>query len=192
MVKCPKCKSEHTARILYGMPTYEAFELAERGELILGGCEIWPGQPDYGCLDCKFQWSKGSLPVSAIKKMRFKVWENGPGFLEYMKTWVYEIYPEGKMIQYLYYGKNRKYSEREVKKATVQKVEELYKSIQEIVALDPMGIIECRVCDGCSYQLQVSYIDGRKEIIDGDVGSGTVDGMLMSFINKYWADFMEE
>ena len=38
MVRYLKCKSTHVSQILYGMLTYEAFEMAERGKLILGGC----------------------------------------------------------------------------------------------------------------------------------------------------------
>ena len=40
MVVCPKCRSDRTAPILYGYPSHEAFEAEERGELILGGCEM--------------------------------------------------------------------------------------------------------------------------------------------------------
>ena len=43
MVVCPKCRSGRTAPILYGYPSHEAFEAEERGELILGGCEMIDG-----------------------------------------------------------------------------------------------------------------------------------------------------
>ena len=45
MVVCPKCRSDRTAPILYGYPSHEAFEAEERGELILGGCEMIDGMP---------------------------------------------------------------------------------------------------------------------------------------------------
>jgi len=35
-------------RILYGYPTPEAMEAAKRGEIILGGCLVSPGQPQFG------------------------------------------------------------------------------------------------------------------------------------------------
>lgn len=63
--------------ILYGMPTGEAFELAEQGNVILGGCEIIMDdtpQADYGCLDCKYEWVPELLPASDISKIRFKFW----------------------------------------------------------------------------------------------------------------------
>ena len=54
MVICPKCRSDRTAPILYGYPSHEAFEAEERGELILGGCEMIDGMPheDYGQRNC--------------------------------------------------------------------------------------------------------------------------------------------
>jgi hypothetical protein len=36
--------------ILYGYPTPEAMEAAKRGEIILGGCFVSPGQPQFGLL----------------------------------------------------------------------------------------------------------------------------------------------
>ena len=82
-VICPKCKSEHTAPIMYGYPAPEAWEASERGEIILGGCMVFPHQEDYGCLDCNHRWSLDSLPAKAIKKMRIRVFEQGlyTGFL---------------------------------------------------------------------------------------------------------------
>lgn len=80
MVVCPKCRSDRTVPILYGYPSHEAFEAEERGELILGGCEMIDGMPheDCGCLDCGYRWSKELLPATQITKIRYKVVENGP------------------------------------------------------------------------------------------------------------------
>lgn len=47
------------------------------GEIILGGCMVFPHQEDYGCLDCNHRWSLDSLPAKAIKKMRIRVFEQG-------------------------------------------------------------------------------------------------------------------
>lgn len=38
-------------RITYGYPTPEALERAERGELVLGGCQ--PGGPKFACSKCR-------------------------------------------------------------------------------------------------------------------------------------------
>lgn len=45
---CPKCKSNNIISIMYGYSAPSAIEEAERGNLILGGCEVYigGGQPD--------------------------------------------------------------------------------------------------------------------------------------------------
>lgn len=50
--KCPACGSTDTVKILYGMPTYEAFEAVERGEISLGGCCILHNNPTRHCKAC--------------------------------------------------------------------------------------------------------------------------------------------
>lgn len=42
--------------------------------------------------------------------------------------------------------------------------------------------------DGCSYELQITYVDKRKEIIKGDVAGGTFDSMLEKFIYEVFND----
>ena len=34
------------------MPSSELFEAKERGEVILGGCEVFDDQPEYRCKNC--------------------------------------------------------------------------------------------------------------------------------------------
>ena len=54
---CPKCGGK-IVEILYGEPTEELFNAAERGEVILGGCCIAFDEkgnqidPQHGCVDC--------------------------------------------------------------------------------------------------------------------------------------------
>ena len=54
---CPKCGGK-IVEIVYGEPTDELFNAAERGEVILGGCCIAFDEkgnqidPKYGCVDC--------------------------------------------------------------------------------------------------------------------------------------------
>ncbi|GAA3959253.1 hypothetical protein GCM10023085_47050 [Actinomadura viridis] len=38
---CPRCGGA-AAPVLYGLPGPEMFEAAERGEIVLGGCEVGP------------------------------------------------------------------------------------------------------------------------------------------------------
>ncbi|MBS4025234.1 MAG: hypothetical protein KGZ96_06110 [Clostridia bacterium] len=54
--KCPACGSTSTVKIIYGLPTYEAFEAQERGELVLGGCCISTDDPNRICKDCGQQF----------------------------------------------------------------------------------------------------------------------------------------
>lgn len=49
---CPSCSSTDARRIVYGYPTAETFEAAERGEIELGGCVIGEESPDYVCRGC--------------------------------------------------------------------------------------------------------------------------------------------
>jgi hypothetical protein len=56
---CPKCRQKSGVVILYGMPAPEAVEMAERGEVILGGCCIDLDQAERKCLDCGHEWKIG-------------------------------------------------------------------------------------------------------------------------------------
>ncbi len=48
---CPSCGATMMA-IVYGMPSYELFQAAERGEVILGGCLVSEDNPTVHCPDC--------------------------------------------------------------------------------------------------------------------------------------------
>ncbi|WP_018350311.1 hypothetical protein [Longispora albida] len=45
---CPDC-GEASIPIMYGMPSYEAFQRAEAGELALGGCVVFEDAPRWRC-----------------------------------------------------------------------------------------------------------------------------------------------
>ena len=49
--RCRRCGGQ-TTRIAYGYPGPEMWEAAERGEVVLGGCVIAPGQPRRRCTAC--------------------------------------------------------------------------------------------------------------------------------------------
>ena len=52
-VKCPKCGCPNYIPIVYGYPTHEAFEKADKGELILAGCCIFEDNPpNKKCKNC--------------------------------------------------------------------------------------------------------------------------------------------
>ena len=50
--KCPKCGSKEYIPIVYGYPSYEAFEKSERGEIVLGGCCVGPDSKRHICKKC--------------------------------------------------------------------------------------------------------------------------------------------
>jgi hypothetical protein len=62
--RCPRCGALAVVPIVYGMPLPELFEMAERGEVLLGGCTIWPDQPERGCVECGWP-DDAPLAVSA-------------------------------------------------------------------------------------------------------------------------------
>ena len=48
-VLCPKHHSDSIVPIVFGYPSEELFEMAERGEVVLGGCELPEDYPKYYC-----------------------------------------------------------------------------------------------------------------------------------------------
>ena len=58
-VKCPACGGK-LVPILYGLPTAEAGEAAERGEIALGGCLMSGDDPHLQCAACREPyWTTG-------------------------------------------------------------------------------------------------------------------------------------
>ena len=49
---CPLCRQNKVLEIMYGMPTYEMFQAAEKGEVVLGGCCIEDSSPNWRCPTC--------------------------------------------------------------------------------------------------------------------------------------------
>jgi hypothetical protein len=49
-------------RIVYGLPSPELTEAAERGEVALGGCVIRDDGPNRQCHSCGNEWQTGSAP----------------------------------------------------------------------------------------------------------------------------------
>jgi hypothetical protein len=61
---CPGCGQENSVPLLYGMPGPDAFRLAERGLVALGGC-LMPGEAAaFVCRSCDLQWGNESDPTA--------------------------------------------------------------------------------------------------------------------------------
>ncbi len=56
--KCHKCGKTTVLKILYGMPTDEAWELSEKGKLIIGVCCLSEESPEWACTHCKMEYKK--------------------------------------------------------------------------------------------------------------------------------------
>ena len=56
--KCPKCESVKVAKIAYGYPAPSSDweKSVKSGEIVMGGCCITPGQPDWQCQSCDYEW----------------------------------------------------------------------------------------------------------------------------------------
>lgn len=188
MIKCPKCKSEKVAPIVYGIPADDMLNEIVAGTVIFGGEGHDGGQPDYGCLACDHRWSKETFFGEDITKLRFKIVENGPCFIEDAHRWVYEIFPSGKVVKYSYLGRSNRYIDREEQYADVKRVMEVFDTLQYLVRIRWADEVVCMVCDGCSYELQISYVDEEKEIHNGDIGGGTVDTLLMNFVEEVFKE----
>ena len=55
---CPRCGSGKIAEIQYGMPAFSKRLEAdlEAHRVVLGGCMVWPDQPDLSCAACSFEF----------------------------------------------------------------------------------------------------------------------------------------
>jgi hypothetical protein len=59
-VKCPQCGSQDVIRIVYGFPSSQTIEKAEKGEIKLGGCVVHPDNPNLHCKHCHFEFKGGA------------------------------------------------------------------------------------------------------------------------------------
>ncbi len=50
--RCVRCGSSDAIPIVYGLPTWEAVEEAQRGQIVLGGCVIGHESPAFECAGC--------------------------------------------------------------------------------------------------------------------------------------------
>lgn len=50
--RCPRRGELGALPVVYGLPMGDLFERADRGEVILGGCEIAGDDPDHLCRSC--------------------------------------------------------------------------------------------------------------------------------------------
>lgn len=87
---------------------------------------------DYGCQECGFRWSLDLLPGMYIKKIRFKVEDFGLGTIDMKTRYVYEIYPDGRWIEYTYQGESNRYTYKDICVTKKENVLRLYNKYQKL------------------------------------------------------------
>ena len=102
-----------------------------------------------------------------------KIWED---------QWAFEIFPDGTIKYFAYPMRSRRILDKEIVHIEKDRVMDFYQSV--IWLYRPWTeIIECKVCDGCSYELTITYKDNRKKKMHGDLGGGgTVDKTVTDFL----------
>ena len=173
---------------MYGYPALEAMEEAEKGNLKLGGCMIYDidggGMADRYCKDCENEWCVDDFLVEDIAKVRFRYWSNwGCYNPESIKEdqWAFEVFPDGTIKYFAYPRASRRVLDKEIVHIEKDRVIDFYQNV--IWLYRPWTeIIKCEVCDGCSYELTITYKDNRKKKIHGDLGGGTVDKTVTDFL----------
>lgn len=59
---CPRCEQTDVVPVVFGLPSPETFELAERGFVALGGCLLDPEPADFVCRSCGHAWGDVERP----------------------------------------------------------------------------------------------------------------------------------
>ena len=94
------------------------------------------------------QQPKSSLPKKEIKKLRFKVVENGLCCIDDWHRWVYNVFPDGRVVKYIYVGVSRKYVERDIENVSDSLVMKLFENIDELAQSGWREENIGYVCDG--------------------------------------------
>jgi hypothetical protein len=76
--RCPECGAEKPLRIVYGYPSPELREAADRDEVVLGGCLVWDGFPTWCCRACDHQWGGSETPNQPWTPGPFGVVDDDP------------------------------------------------------------------------------------------------------------------
>jgi len=54
---CPSCKSDsHVIDLFYGIPTLDTFILAKKGNIAIGGSDLWPFRFSHVCKHCSIEF----------------------------------------------------------------------------------------------------------------------------------------
>lgn len=155
--KCPKCGSSKVIKILYGMPTYESFQLAEEGKIKLGGCCITGLDPEYFCKDCENEWDRQTVIDSAYNSIQRIKASVGGYFGGYYEV---KIDFSTRKLRWTHLGVGAEdYYEKIVRQSNLDKFIEELKIINLLKWKSKY--IESDICDGTQWSIEIVK-DGRK------------------------------
>lgn len=106
-----------------------------------------------------------------IMKLRIWIRENGQCLYSDMKRTAYNVFRDGKIVRYDYVGPSRKAVKKIENMISSEAVTEVCSRFLNHVHANIIEDIH-PVCDDCSYEVQVKYIDERKSVITGGIGDG--------------------
>ncbi len=154
--KCLKCGSKNSVSIVYGMPSYEAYQEAEAGKFKLGGCVLSLGDPEYACKDCDHEWNREQAidyAYSKIKVIKASVGGYFGGYYEvtidlrnFETTWNFH---EGELEET---------SKKSIRRSTAESFLEALKILNLLNW--KARYIETGVCDGTQWSVEI-LTDGR-------------------------------
>ena len=145
--KCPHCGSLNVVRILYGMPTHEAFLLYEEGKIKLGGCCITDSDPEYFCKDCEHEWDKQEALNHAYNEIKGIKASVGGYFSGYYEV---EIDFESRLLTWSHFGD---YYEKTIRKDSLVRFIKFLKMIN--VLNWKSRYIEPGICDGTQWSIEL-------------------------------------
>jgi hypothetical protein len=61
---CPACGREDSVPMVYGLPSPDLMDLAERGLAVLGGCALPDDGNDVVCRSCGLEWGPDVDPTT--------------------------------------------------------------------------------------------------------------------------------
>lgn len=155
--KCPRCGSLDSIKIIYGMPTHDAFLMAKEGEIKLGGCCITDSDSEYYCKNCENEWDRQTSIDKAFNEIIGVKASVGGYFGGYYEV---DIDFESRKLKWNHLGAGAEdYYEKTIRQNTLDKF------IDELKMLDLLNwkskYIESGICDGTQWSLEIIK-SGRK------------------------------
>lgn len=149
--RCPKCGSLNVIKILYGMPSHEAFILSEEGKIKLGGCCITGSDPEYFCKGCENEWNRQDAIDHAYNQIKGIKSSVGGYFGGYFEV---EIDFERRNLTWSHLGGGvEDYYKKTIKQSSINRF------IEELKMLNLLNwkskYIETDICDGTQWSVEV-------------------------------------